>query len=68
MSERLEDYVCLKRRLTRLQKRGRITRVFLREREGYLLFGLVKFLDLNSVFGVCLFIDEINHGMSSKVT
>ena len=36
-TERLQDYVCLKGRVTRLQKRGRITRVFLREGEGYLL-------------------------------
>ena len=44
--ERLQDYVCLSGRVIRLQKRGRITRVFLREREGYLLSTLVKFLDL----------------------
>ena len=70
LMEGLQDY-----------KRGR-TKVFLRERESYLgpkswtseldletePVNWTSILDLSSVFKVCLFIDEVNHGKSLKVT
>ena len=77
-TERLQDSVW--REGLQDYQRGRITKVFLREGEGYLLSRdwtlTLKFepenwtsnLNLSSVFGVYPFIDEIKHGKSSKVT
>ena len=66
----LQGYICLRERLQDY-KRGRITKVFLRERERESYLGpkiVTGNLNLSSVFRVCLFIDEINHSKSSKVT
>ena len=44
-------------------------KVFLKERESYLVIGpktWTLILDLSSIFGVCPFIDKVNHGKSSK--
>ena len=70
-TKRLQDYICLKGRVTGLQES-------FQRREGYLLSGILDLnfgpltwtliLDLIFVFWVYLFIDEINHGKSSKVT
>ena len=77
----LQGYICLMGGLQDY-KRGRITKVFLRERESYLgpkswtseldletePVNWTSIMDLSSVFKVCLFIDEVNHGKPLKVT
>ena len=82
LSDELQDYKVKFVKGLQDYKRGRITKVFLRERESYLgpkswtseldletePINWTSILDLSSVFKVCLFIDEVNHGKSLKVT